>query len=46
MDRSFLFQPQVIMIAAGFSALVGIVFGLYPAQKASQLDPIQALRHE
>jgi putative ABC transport system permease protein len=41
-----LFRPEITVLAAGFSALVGIIFGLYPARKASQLDPIEALRHE
>jgi putative ABC transport system permease protein len=34
------------MMAFGFSAVVGIVFGIWPARRASQLDPIDALRHE
>ncbi len=34
------------LMAFGFSATVGIVFGIWPARRASQLDPIDALRHE
>ena len=41
-----LIRPDIIAIAVSFSGLVGVVFGLYPALKASRLDPIDALRFE
>lgn len=39
-------SPSAVLIAFGVSAAVGVLFGWYPARRAAELDPIDALRHE
>jgi putative ABC transport system permease protein len=45
-DWPVLISPWTVLIACGVAGLVGIFFGLYPAYRASRLDPIEALRFE
>jgi putative ABC transport system permease protein len=42
----FELAPDIVLLAVGFSATVGVVFGFLPARKAARLRPIDALRHE
>jgi putative ABC transport system permease protein len=42
----FVFNPITVVAAVGFSLMVGVVFGVWPASQAARLDPVVALRYE
>ena len=46
MGVPYIFDPTINLLSFVFSAAIGVVFGYFPARRAAQLDPIEALRHE
>jgi putative ABC transport system permease protein len=46
MGVPYAFDPTINLLSLMFSAAIGVVFGYFPARRAAQMDPIEALRHE
>ena len=46
MGVPYMFDPTINVLSFVFSACIGVLFGYFPARRAAQMDPIEALRHE